>query len=293
MAPGGRRQSKMHLVALAVLTIFAIAKPASQAFALAPPSCQGIDARARLVPQSSSTALCSRMQVPRGTQNWFLSSAALFCATIAMAAQALQHRVRLTKPRCHVVACRAMAAPVEHQLQSFLKTQSTVSTPIASTVVPCILDMQESEFCTHATQPVSLSPHSPVSTTANEEKKVEPPALRSVAHNTRRPARFVAGVRLPARASTGKSTNPRTARSARRAVGARLAANMQYQKVQEPSFDCSRVRVQIQAGLQSSCHVRVQRAKEFKTPAAGDGGQAEHVLIKTFCLLDCATTGHI
>jgi len=177
------------------------------------------------------------------------------------------------------------------QVQSIAKVPDAVNTSMTS--VECLLDTPEPMVSIQTPQPMSLAALEPVRMATVDAEKMETPRLRSVANITHRSARFVAGVRLPRSPRAGRSTNPRTARSARRAVGARLAANMQYQKVQEPSFDSSRVRVQIQAGLQSSCHVRVQRAKEFKTPAAGDGGQAEHVLIKTFCLLDCATTGHI
>lgn len=286
MAPCGQAHSKMHLAALAVLTVFVIAKPAHQAFVSTSSGCRGIDARVQMVLRGSTPALCSGTQVPGIAHSWLLGSAALCCATAAVAMQALRCRSHLTQPRCRVVACQAMAAPLEQQVRSFPKVSSVVSGCMATNVVPCLLDMPASMFCTQAEKSVSQSSLAPVFMAAHDDEKVDSPAIRMVADITHRPARFVAGVRLAASTRARRNIDRCAARSARRAVGARLGAKVQYHEAQEPSFDSSRVRRQIQAGLQSSCHVRFQRAREFKTPAAADGGQAEHVLIKTFCLLD-------
>jgi len=113
---------------------------------------------------------------------------------------------------------------------------------------------------------------------AIDGEKLEAPSLRSVADIMHRSARFVAGVRLPSSPRAGRSTNTRTARSARRAVGARLTAKVQHQEVQELSFDSSRVRMQIQAGLRSASRVRSEDAKECKNLVESGGGQAEHML---------------
>lgn len=295
MAPRGQARNKTHLAAFAaVLTIFAIAE--HKAFLSAPLGRHDIEAKAQQVLQGSSPVLSygkPSMQVPHGAHNWFLGSAALLCATAAVAAQALQQRTNVAQPRRCVVACQAMAAPIQQQVFFFPKMPIAASTPLTSTAGECLLDMPEPTSCRQIPEPMSLASLAPVYMAVDAGEKVVASTLRSAADNMHHPARFVAGVRLPARHRAGKRTNPRTAHSARRAVGARLVANVQYQEVQEPSFDSSRIPMQIQAALQSRSRVFVQRSREFKTPATSDGGQAEHVLIETSCLLTVATTRHI
>eukprot|EP00930_Biecheleria_cincta_P073911 TRINITY_DN6116_c0_g1_i1.p1 TRINITY_DN6116_c0_g1~~TRINITY_DN6116_c0_g1_i1.p1 ORF type:complete len:314 (-),score=41.47 TRINITY_DN6116_c0_g1_i1:353-1174(-) len=246
--------------------------------------------------QGSSPAMWNgkpSMQVPRGAHNWFLGSAALLVATAAVAVQASQQRSRPTRPRRCVVACQAKAASMEQQLHSLSKLPIAVSNPLSSTAGVCLLGMPESTYCGQTSEPETPAPLASVFMAADLNEKVTAPTLRPATNKTHSPARFVAGVRLPASHRAGKRTNQRTAHSARRAVGARLVAKVQYQEVPKPSFDSSRVPLQIQAGVQSSSHVCVHHAREYKTPAAFDGGQAEHVLIKTSCVLTLTTRRHI
>lgn len=287
----------MHLAAVAaVLTIFAMAE--HKAFISAPLGRHSIEAKAQQVLQGSSPVLSygkPSMQVPRGADNWFLGSAALLCATAAVAVHTLQQRVPVAQPRRCVVACQAMkvccgtpacACGTATPVCSSPKMPIAVITPLTSTAGKCLLDMPEPTSCKQILEPMNLASIGPVSTAVDAGEKVVAPACRSAANKTHHPARFVAGVRLPASHRAGKRTNPRTAHSARRAVGARLVAKVQCQEVQEPSFDCSRVPVHIQAGLQSRSRVFVQRSREFKTSTTSDGGQAEHVLIETS--IDCS-----
>lgn len=280
----------MHLVALAaVLTILAT-MTGQKVFVSAPLGGQGsmnTKTQQRLLGGSNPSLwnVKPSMQVPRDAHSWFLGSAALLVASAAVAVQASQKSAHLAQPRRCVVACHAMAAPIAQKASFFPKMPVAVSTPPESTSGVCLLDMQGSTFCEQASEPVSPPPLASVFMAADLTEKVAAPSSRSVTSNTHCPARFVAGVRFPASYRAGKRTNPRTAHSARRAVGARLVAKVQYPEVPEPSFDISRIPMQIQAALQSRSRVGVQHAREYKAPVTTDGGQAEHVLIKTICLL--------
>ena len=285
---------KKCLAAAAVLTLTAVLQPAGTAFASAPLAIQGADVTAKLAPQQATPALrpaVASMQQPRAAANWSsLGSAALLCATAAVALQALQQRARPARTGRCVVACQASAAPVAQQV-SFAPEVPVVSapTPVAP-AAPCLLDTPVPTVSVQTPQPVSPAPAQPTAAAplqsffmaADDEEVEVPTLLRSVADTTRRPARFVAGARLPGSPRAGKSTSPRTTRSARRAVGARLVAKPQYQQAPEPSFDSSRVRMQIQVGLRSSSRVCSEQAREFKTPAAVNVGQAAKVLNITF-----------
>jgi len=162
------------------------------------------------------------------------------------------------------------------QVQSIAKVPDAVNTSMTS--VACLLDTPEPMVSIQTPQPMSLAALEPVRMATVDAEKMETPRLRSVANITHRSARFVAGVRLPRSPRAGRSTNPRTTRSARRAVGARLVAKLQHQEVPDVSFDSSRVRTQIQAGLRSASRVFSEDAKEHKSLAESAGGQSEHML---------------
>jgi len=88
----------------------------------------------------------------------------------------------------------------------------------------------------------------------------------------RRPsaARFVEGARYSQSRSRSRRSSGSGQRACRRAVGARLRT-LPAVEVQLPSFDASRVRMQIQLGLRIASCIHSERARESKTPCTSKG----------------------
>lgn len=290
MAPPCRAQnvaSKSVWAAAVLLATTAVLQPASLAFTSGPILVADADFTKQLVLPSTIRAHRFAMpskQVPHGAQGLFFSSATILCVTAGVALQALRERARAPRSRCCVVACHAIAHPMEQNVQPIRNMPDVVSTSLniaglaVPTEVPCLLDMSEPTCSIQTPQPVSLGPLEPVMTAAVDGEKLEAPASHSVAGIMHRSARFVAGVRFSRSLRAGRNTNRRSARAARRAVGSRLVSRVQHREVQDLPFDSSRVRLQIQAGLRSASRVRSEHAKESQLLAAIAGGQSEHVL---------------
>ena len=176
---------------------------------------------------------------------------------------------------------------IDWQASTTLSAPPTAPTPIAAPIAPtkdlAIPSLLDTPVPTARVQAAPAAAVAPVQTFLIADEEQETP----LAGVSRHPARLVGGVRLPGVHRAGKGAQgPRaTVRAARRAVGARLCAAVQHEEVAAPSFDASRLRLQIQVGLRMSSRVCSDKAREVVTPAAHEGGSAAAKILNIITFL--------
>mmetsp|Transcript_21981 Transcript_21981/g.68582 ORF Transcript_21981/g.68582 Transcript_21981/m.68582 type:complete len:300 (+) Transcript_21981:92-991(+) len=171
---------------------------------------------------------------------------------------------------CGVVACKAAAWPQQAPCPVLPPTEVRLEP-----ATPPVLDASQEALLgwTVSACPAAVpAPPSPILLrAAADAAPQEAPSGAPRPANRGRAATLVGGARHQSgRSASRRGRSSRSSHATRRAVGARLLPFI-APPVLKPSFDSSRLRMEIQVGLHSEQMDRSKRPREIKTPSTGSG----------------------
>mmetsp|Transcript_83405 Transcript_83405/g.236376 ORF Transcript_83405/g.236376 Transcript_83405/m.236376 type:complete len:290 (-) Transcript_83405:318-1187(-) len=250
-----------------------VALRAAAAFVAAPLgiSAEGPCALPQPLPRSASRSAAAGTAAAAGRRGT-TSSVSFGCVVLLLASAA--RRTGTPQRRCAgrraVVACGVGCWPASRPLAAPLAEKQEPAAPglVQAGALPALPPRALPQLA--AAAQVAHSQASPRA--APEQRGSAEPAGRP--QSRAGPALFAGGARhaRSPRASHGRQwMASESSRTARRSVGARLQALPERQRPFVASYDASRVRTQLQVGMQTKQQMRSERPREFRVPSTSNG----------------------
>jgi len=259
---------------------------------------KGANVLSRATHSSTITAVATP-NLPHGsdatTRAWpTMGCVLLLCALAARPSRASAYGRMARGPRSHQVVVRnaistvsfatpqavSFATPQAPPAHVYTESIEVKQVPVASPeTLLRRLDPQPSATADAPRLSSLVSSQSSPPATATSDVAQQQPETKETpsARSAKRagPALFAGGMRHTRPRRAHRSATPgaasRATRAARRSMGARLQPAYQYPPVATPSFDPSRLRSKVQAGLRVMQHMPAKRPREFQTPSTSNG----------------------